>query len=91
MGENTRRVAKIISFEVSSVNEMIKMDVYLVNTQGYIFLQKKALVGYNPPPPPLSFNSKSCSLISLDTSFLLFSTIYSKYIDNIVCVKEEEE
>ncbi len=45
-----RRVAKIISFEVSSVNEMIKMDVYLVNTQGYNFLQIKALVGYNPPP-----------------------------------------
>jgi hypothetical protein len=50
MGENTRRVAKIISFEVSSVDEMIKKDVYLVNThtQGYIFLQKKTLLGYIP-------------------------------------------
>ena len=50
MGENTRRVAKIISFEVSSVDEMIKMDVYLVNThtQGYIFLQKKHFQDTSP-------------------------------------------
>jgi hypothetical protein len=44
MGENTRRVAKIISFEVSSVDEMIKMDVYLVNTHTHkvtFFYRKK--------------------------------------------------
>jgi hypothetical protein len=49
MGENTRRVAKIISFEVSSVDEMIKMDVYLVNTHTRLhFSTEKTLLGYIP-------------------------------------------
>jgi hypothetical protein len=50
-----RRVAKIISFEVSSVNEMIKINVILVNTQGLHFFYRKALV--NLDTPPLSFFS----------------------------------
>jgi hypothetical protein len=40
--ENTRRVAKNISFEVSSVDEMIKKDVD--NT----FFYRKTLEGYIP-------------------------------------------
>jgi hypothetical protein len=99
MGENMRRVAKIISFEVSSVNEMIKINVIFVNTQGLHFFYRKALVKLDTPPPLyLSFLSILFSHDSLDTSFLLFSIIYRQYIDNIVscvcvcvCVKEEEE
>jgi hypothetical protein len=87
LGENTRRVAKIISFEVSSVNEMIKSNVILckhthTHTQDYIVLQKSTskLEPSSPPPPSSSSFSQSYFLIA-HTSFLLFSISY-----NSVCV-----
>jgi hypothetical protein len=58
LGENTRRVAKIISFEVSSVNEMIKSNVILckhthTHTQDYIVLQKSTFKLKPSSPPQL--------------------------------------
>jgi len=84
LGENTRRVAKIISFEVSSVNEMIKSNVILckhthTHTQDYIVLQKSTskLEPSLPPAPPLSLN-----LIFLLHTHHSFSLVLA----SIVCV-----
>ena len=75
MGENTRRVAKIISFEVSSVNEMIKSNVILckhthTHTHRITLFYRKALLSQNLPPPP--------------PQLLLFLSILFSYCTHII-------
>jgi hypothetical protein len=83
MGENTRRVAKIISFEVSSVDEMIKMDVYLVNTHKVTFFYRKNTFRIHP----LSFLKTYSFSHFLYTPFFLFSIYFYNIMPHLVTTR----
>jgi len=84
MGENTRRVAKIISFEVSSVDEMIKMDVYLVNTHTRLhFSTEKNTFRIHP----LSFLKTYSFSHFLYTPFFLFSIYFYNIMPHLVTTR----